>query len=393
MNLLVAWPDWNTRPDRCLMFAETAEWLDQVNILTAKPLAKNIRERLHPKAQVINLGADLHGFSFRKAARKTARKHLISAYANYQRVILHDLSIARLLPEPIRPLNKSPRLVRSVLSLYSPTYSNFINRSWRKTQDQPLHFRQEFVYWKSVLLRLPLEYYACQQADLIIGNSEQIRQDVITAYHKKPEKVFFVPSEVDVEYFYPVHARQEPDTPTILFCGRMYTRKGIFDLLEAVSRLYKKGLSFRVQLVGENNLESGQINQFIQENEIGHIVSILPYQPREIIRELMHSCTIFVLPSYLEGSPRVVKEAMASGCPVITYDIPGTRSLDPSGKALRLVHRGNITELTRAIASLLLNKDERDRLGKAGMQKMQEQFGLQSVAQQMVMLYELAFQE
>jgi len=73
---------------------------------------------------------------------------------------------------------------------------------------------------------------------------------------------------------------------------------------------------------------------------------------REQMRELYNKSTVFVLPSNQEGSPRVVKEAMACGCPVVYTELPGTKNLDPGKTILKYFQAKDIVVLSREIESL-----------------------------------------
>lgn len=388
MELIVAWPDWNWRPDRCLMFAHTVQWLERVQLLTAVPLRPELQARLHPNAQVIYLGQELKGMAFRKAVRK-ATAGLLKQKAARQ-VILHDLAIARLLPTaPLR--QDAPGVdVRGVVSLYVPTPTAWQTRAWRADRGQRLPWRQELNHMQSVALRLPLEYYACRVADAVTGNSEQIRQDVMRTYGVSNERAHTMPAEVDIDYFASA-ARRATEPPILLFCGRLYARKGVFDLLAMADRLRAESLDFRLRLVGHNQVEAEQIAQEIDRLNLRDIVETIPFQPRARIRELMQEAAVFVFPSYLEGSPRAVKEAMATGCPTVAYDIPGTRILDPQGQTLRLTPVGDVERFTGEVATLLRHPAERERLGAAGQRQMQGTFSVQAVAQRMVALYQQVF--
>lgn len=388
MELIVAWPDWNYRPDRCLMFAHTAEWLDRVQLLTAVPLRQELQARLHSRAEVVYLGQDLKGFSFRRAVRQAAAA-LLKTPAGRQ-IILQDLAIARLLPNPAARTSTGRENVRGVVSLYTPTPTAWKARAWRADRGQRLPWRQELNHVKSVAIKLPLEYYACRVADAVTGNSEQIRRDAIYSYGVSPERTHAMPAEVDSEYFAST-PRRAAQPPILLFCGRLYARKGVFDLLSMANSLRAAGLDFRLRLVGHNQVEADQISQEIDRLDLREIVETIPFQPRARIRDLMQEAAVFVFPSYLEGSPRAVKEAMATGCPTVAYDIPGTRILDPQGEALRLVPVGDSERFTNEVAQLLRHPLERERQGAAGQRQMQQTFSVQAVAQQMVALYQQVF--
>ena len=386
MILIVAWPNWSENPDRLLMFVATSEWVEAVYLLTVQPLSPELEIRLPTNVHLIYAPSSISGWSFRKWARSCAAKIMAQAGHDKKAIILHDLAIARLLPAPKFPRSMPRSKVRTVLSLYTPTYSNFRDRHWRAGAQSPFTLKQEWNHFRVVLIRLLQEYLSVRFADAVTGNSEQIRQDVISGYRLSPQQAFYIPTAVDADYFCPQTSTKDKP-PIILFCGRMYARKGVFDLLEAGKQLLLRGYSFRLLFVGHNVLEAPQVKRAVLEQQLEDVTTILPHQPRNEIRKLMQRATLLVLPSYLEGSPRVVKEAMAAGCPVVTYDLPGTRQLDKDGNTLKLVSLGNREALAKAIVDLLDSPEEWNCRRHRGLQLTQTLFSPHAVAHKMVNLY------
>ena len=146
-------------------------------------------------------------------------------------------------------------------------------------------------------------------------------------------------SGVDMEHF----ARQPlPDKPVVLMTARLLWSKGIREFFDAVKVVKAKHPEMEVLLVGglDNNDEAirkEELDAFVRENDVeycGYAEDVRPYLKR---------CSIFVLPSYHEGLPRSVIEAMAVGRPVITTDVPGCRETVEDGVNGFLVesHDGN----------------------------------------------------
>ncbi|MEA3386708.1 MAG: glycosyltransferase, partial [Thermodesulfobacteriota bacterium] len=91
------------------------------------------------------------------------------------------------------------------------------------------------------------------------------------------------------------------------------------------------------------------------------------------IPQLMNDHHILILPSYREGRPNVVLEAMAAALPVLATDIEGTRELVQHGQTGWLVPPGDADVLSGALAALLGGKMDLAAAGLAGRQWMQEQ--------------------
>ena len=129
-------------------------------------------------------------------------------------------------------------------------------------------------------------------------------------------------SGVDLDHFKPSPVPEGP--PAFLMIARLLKAKGIIEFLEAAQRLKAVCPSCRFRLVGRE--EAG-----LDAIPLSHIRSWQDRGVLEFVGELwdvrpeLERCTVYVLPSYREGTPRSVLEAMACGRPIITTDVPGCK--------------------------------------------------------------------
>jgi len=141
-------------------------------------------------------------------------------------------------------------------------------------------------------------------------------------------------SGVDLDHFAP---SELPDEPIFLMIGRLLADKGIREYVEAAGRIKKRFPHARFFLVGNldpnpNSVRESDLRQW-QKNGIIEYFGYL-----EDVRPVIQKCRCYILPSYREGTPRTVLEAMAMGRPIITTDAPGCREtvlLTPKGKRQR----------------------------------------------------------
>ena len=84
------------------------------------------------------------------------------------------------------------------------------------------------------------------------------------------------------------------------------------------------------------------------------------------VEDFLRLMDIFTLPSYREGLPRSIQEAMAMALPVVATDIRGCRNLVKNSKTGLLVPPKKVEELTQALLKLINNKELRESYGKAG---------------------------
>lgn len=142
------------------------------------------------------------------------------------------------------------------------------------------------------------------------------------------------------------------DTPRLLCVGRLCEQKGQIVLVRACALLKKRGFNFEVFLVGDGEMR----RDVEQEITIAHLqqeVKIAGWRSSEEIRELLLDSKGLVLPSFAEGLPVVLMEAMALGRPVISTYIAGIPELVRDGIDGLLVYAGSEVHLANAMERLL----------------------------------------
>ena len=72
MNVVIAWPDWTLRADRCVMFSWLAEWAERVSLITSTRLPEELVAQLHPKCDILYIDRLDRGLSFVRAAGRAA---------------------------------------------------------------------------------------------------------------------------------------------------------------------------------------------------------------------------------------------------------------------------------------------------------------------------------
>lgn len=138
----------------------------------------------------------------------------------------------------------------------------------------------------------------------------------------------------------------------ILFVGRCEEAKGIKELLEAFNILHKNNKELRLTLVGEPILKDW-ISNFIQLNKISSFVEIAGAVKHQDLPAFYNKSSIFVLPSYTEGMPTVLFEAMGSKLPVVVTAVGGVPEVIKDGVNGLLIQPRSVKELVEKIGVLL----------------------------------------
>lgn len=147
--------------------------------------------------------------------------------------------------------------------------------------------------------------------------------------------------------------RPSPKQPAELVAvGRFCAEKGQALLVDAVRELVEEGRPVRLRLIGDGPMRP-QIEQRVHELRLTQHVSIEGWRSSSDVRDAMLSATALVMPSFAEGLPIVLMEALAVGCPVVTTSIAGVPELIEHGVSGWLAPAGSAPAFADALRSML----------------------------------------
>jgi glycosyltransferase involved in cell wall biosynthesis len=158
----------------------------------------------------------------------------------------------------------------------------------------------------------------------------------------------------------------------ILFAGSLIERKGVPDLVEAMSRVSAQISKVQLALVGDGYLRE-RLEDRVQELGLQERVLFFGLQPSVEIPVWMNAADLLVLPSYSEGRPTVVLEAMACETAVVGTDIGCNRELIHSGETGLLAEVGNPLDLAEKLLILLRDPTLCQHMGRQGRQVILEE--------------------
>ena len=180
---------------------------------------------------------------------------------------------------------------------------------------------------------------------------------------------------VDPQRFIPVPKPKQTGTCNLLCVGRLTPAKGQAILLESVAQLQNQGISVTLTLVGMGPDEQS-LGQYAENLGISRQVHFTGAVDQDHILDYYKAADMFVLPSFAEGLPVVLMEAMAMEIPCITTAITGIPELIRNGQEGLLVAASDREGLIQAIKQLVEDQVLRQQLGKAGRLRVLSDFDL-----------------
>lgn len=187
---------------------------------------------------------------------------------------------------------------------------------------------------------------------------------------------------VDTALYAPRPQRDKPDLFELICVGRLSPVKAQHVLIEAVSRLTRKGYRVRLRLVGDGP-DRDSLEARVVELGIEACVSFDGWRNQDAVRALYAEADVFVLPSFAEGVPVVLMEAMAMEIPCVATWVAGIPELITDGLHGLLVAPSDEEGLEQAILRLLDDPGLRRRLGQAGRARVLERYDLDTNFAQM----------
>jgi colanic acid/amylovoran biosynthesis glycosyltransferase len=189
---------------------------------------------------------------------------------------------------------------------------------------------------------------------------------------------------------FPFAPRQAPQggPVVILTAGRLIPKKGPDDLARAFARVCREGADVTLRVIGEGPMRE-EMEAILAEAGVRDRVAFLGLLSPEAVAAEMRQAHLFCLPSRVgpdgdsEGIPNVVKEAMATGLPVVSTYHAGIPELVEDGVSGYLVPERDVEGLAERLARLIRAPGCWEAMGRAGRAKVEVEFSLDAVTRQL----------
>lgn len=200
-------------------------------------------------------------------------------------------------------------------------------------------------------------------------------------------KFISIPNWIDsITYEKKVNFGNQGKKVVFLFLGWVIKEKGVFDIIEAVNSLTKNEINLKV-IIGGDGADRKEAERVVDKLELNNFISFLGWVQGDTKKDLLQNSDVFILPSYFEGFPNSVLEAMASGLPVIVTDVGAVSELVDDSNCV-IVPIGDTLKIAEAMSMYIANSDLRKTHGANGYNKVRNNFDVEAAISKFEKIFE-----
>jgi glycosyltransferase involved in cell wall biosynthesis len=221
---------------------------------------------------------------------------------------------------------------------------------------------------------------------------------IVCISHNCKSQMMLFSDQSDWDRFRIVHCGVDPNqfrhtevrrqARKLLYVGRLAAEKGIPVLFESLKSLGQEEYDFELTLVGDGT-ERESLEELARLKGIADRVVFAGFASQEAVRDYLMQTDIFILPSFAEGVPVSLMEAMACGVPVIATHVGGIAELIEPGATGLLVPASDAVALRDAIASYLNDYGLREKVSRLGRDKVLSDFSLDKEVDKLARLFRI----
>ena len=248
--------------------------------------------------------------------------------------------------------------------------------------------------WRNAIY-IASERWAAKRCHRIACVAQAMRDQALVKGIGQKDQFVTVFSGMEVEtYISPEKERDvvrselgiSPEDYVIGTVSRLAQHKGHDDVLDALGGELQDNPSMKLLWVGDG-WRREKLEKRIREMGIEKQVVLTGLVQPETIANYIAAMDVLVHPSYREGLPRTVVQAMLGGKPVVAHDVDGTREVCIPEKTGYLIDVGDYKAMREAVLELQTNPEKRELLGSAGRSLCENQFAASKMVQSLDLLY------
>jgi glycosyltransferase involved in cell wall biosynthesis len=166
------------------------------------------------------------------------------------------------------------------------------------------------------------------------------------------------------------------NTSKLIFVGWLEKYKGVFELLHACNNLHNKGIRFRLTFVGSGNAEKAA-KHFVKEHNLEKCIVFFGWANSQAVDSILEKNDIFVLPSWAEGLPNAMIEAMAAGLATVVTSVGVILDYVKDGEHAIIVPPYDVAALESALTKIILDTELRKSIASNGHQLAIDSFSVE----------------
>lgn len=241
----------------------------------------------------------------------------------------------------------------------------------------------EFFTEGNILTRYAIAK-SLKQSECVILLSENALKQFHAVF---PEvRMAVVPNPINIELYGSKKRVPMKGNYRILFMGWIIQGKGVYDIVDVIPEVVHHFPQAEFLFAGNKEIE--KLKKMIEDRHLSQHAKVLGWVDLKHKLNLLQTSRLLLLPSYSEGIPNVILEAMASGLPTITTPVGGIPSVFIEGETGYFVTPGNTRELTARITQMLGDDEDCVRISMLSGRRARECYALDIIGRQLENIYE-----
>lgn len=359
----------------------------EISIFTAKNIFRKQKKYIRNHIRIFTipyLPVNIFGFKYHYSAEKTyntaALKKMIQLNKNDKSYDIFHIQ------------GRSGYLLAKNKKLFTPPIISTIHYTMKEESNSI--YRENNISYLEKIQQQQTEKYCAEiekqilnSADQIIAVSEEVKRLIDQQYPENQRELFIIPNGIDTGLFKPQF--EDKNNFKIISVSRLVYRKRFDLLINAFSVVKKKIPAATLHIIGSGPRQN-EIEKQIKNSGLSGSIFLLGELNEKQVAAEMRSAACFALASEAESQGIVFLEAMASGIPVISFDIPGVNEMNIKSNCGYLVPKGNVHKFAEAIIWLLTDSQLSGNYGKKGREIAERYYSWDQIATRTVQIYQKA---
>jgi len=208
-----------------------------------------------------------------------------------------------------------------------------------------------------------------------------------------------VPNFIDTDSFFPSPAGSKEQPLSVLYVGRLETRKGAPVFAQAIPLIARAVPQAKFIFLGADRASSSgqsqqaELQQFFKQVDLLEHVEFHGHASPEIFLSYYHQASVFVLPSLFENSPYTLLEAMACGRACVVSRAGGMPEMLVEGESGLFFEPDNPKDLAEKVITLLRNPERRESIGRAARRRVEQEYSLDVGVEKTLAFYNSVLQK